>query len=439
MREVRKMSNSILPFIQLKEEVASDCKEGRLPMLDFQVWKEMVEKEDGEKETLIKYEFYEKPMASKLMIMDRSALPHRIKVTTLSQEVVRRMKNTGRSVGEERRKKILTRMMTKMKRSGYNERMRRRVLVAGLRGYNNMVMVEEGGGRKVNRPRWDGARERRFKKMAAKSSWFRSKKKKQGGTGKFGKKGEKKRGREEESDIEAVMFVPHTPGGLLAKLLQEEDDRFRKGTGMKRIKMVERGGRTVKDIVSKTNPWAGDGCERDDCLPCMGERGSGGNCQQENIVYRIHCQECELGHIKAEYTGESSRTMYLRGKEHLDGLVKKNEKNALWKHCAQVHGGRQVKFTMKIVRSHKTPFTRQVQEGVEIDNSTANIIMNSKGEWNGSRIPRVVIEVGEEVQDEEGERERDISAWNWGEKDFKRKKMYKNGREGKESKRKGDK
>ena len=57
MREVRNMSNSILPFIQLKEEVASDCPGGKLPMLDFQVWKEENEKEGGGKETVIKHEF----------------------------------------------------------------------------------------------------------------------------------------------------------------------------------------------------------------------------------------------------------------------------------------------------------------------------------------------------------------------------------------------
>ena len=72
------MSNSILPFIQLKEEVASDSPGGKLLMLDFQVWKEVEEKEGGEKETVIKHDFYEKLMASKLMMMKRSALPHRI-------------------------------------------------------------------------------------------------------------------------------------------------------------------------------------------------------------------------------------------------------------------------------------------------------------------------------------------------------------------------
>ena len=277
-------------------------------------------------------------------------------------------------------------MMVKLKRSGYDEKFRREVLLAGLKGYNKMVKVEEEGGRKINRPRWEGERERRYKKMAAKCSWFR-KKKGRGGSEK--RKGKKRKGKEEESDIESVLFVPHTPNGALAKLLQNEDDKYRRGTDMKRIKIVERGGKTVKEMLSQTNPWAKDGCTRVDCLPCFGERGRGGDCQKENICYRIFCQECESNQVKAEYTGESSRTTYLRGREHMDGLQKRKEDNALWKHCVQEHGGREVQFRMKMMRSHLTPLTRQIQEGVEIENSKADIIMNSKGEWNGSRIPRI--------------------------------------------------
>ena len=106
MRQIRLMANSILPYIQMKEEVASDCPEEKLPMLDFKVWKEEEKGEKDEKKTIIKHEFYEKPMASKLVMMNKSALPHRMKVTSLSQEVVRRLKNTARSVGESRRRQI---------------------------------------------------------------------------------------------------------------------------------------------------------------------------------------------------------------------------------------------------------------------------------------------------------------------------------------------
>ena len=105
--------------------------------------------------------------------------------------------------------------------------------------------------------------------------------------------------------------------------------------------------------------------------------------------------------VKAEYTGETSRTAYLRGREHWEGLESEKEKNPLWKHCMEKHGGTKVNFNMKVLRSHRTPLSRQVHESVEIDSSKADIVMNSKGEWNGSRLPRIIIEVGEELQEDE--------------------------------------
>ena len=42
-------------------------------------------------------------------------------------------------------------------------------------------------------------------------------------------------------EVEAVMFVPATPGGELTRQLQEADDRAREGTRERRIKFSERG------------------------------------------------------------------------------------------------------------------------------------------------------------------------------------------------------
>ena len=60
-----------------------------------------------------------------------------------------------------------------------------------------------------------------------------------------------------------------------------------------------------------------------------------------------------------------------------------------------------MKFKMKVVRGHKTPLSRQIHESIEIENSKADFLMNSKGEYNGSRIPRIVIEVGDKVETED--------------------------------------
>ena len=142
---------------------------------------------------------------------------------------------------------------------------------------------------------------------------------------------------------------------------------------------------------------------RKDCLPCRSERGGGGDCQKESVVYTITCQECLTRGTSAEYTGETSRTGYMRGREHWEGLLEEKEDNPLWKHCVEHHDNIKINFKMKIVCGHKSPLSRQIHESVAIENCTAKVVMNSKGEWNGSRIPRIRIEVGENIRDEDEE------------------------------------
>ena len=56
------------------------------------------------------------------------------------------------------------------------------------------------------------------------------------------------------SKAEAVVFVPCTPGGILQKKIQEEEDKFMAGTNLKRIRVVERGGVKLKDLLCVGDP-----------------------------------------------------------------------------------------------------------------------------------------------------------------------------------------
>ena len=46
------------------------------------------------------------------------------------------------------------------------------------------------------------------------------------------------------------MFVPHTPGGALAKCIQREDVKFASLHKVPRIKVVERGGNKILNKLS---------------------------------------------------------------------------------------------------------------------------------------------------------------------------------------------
>ena len=66
-------------------------------------------------------------------------------------------------------------------------------------------------------------------------------------------------------------------------------------------------------------------------------------------------------------------------------------------HVMLHHAGVESDFSMKVLRQHKTPLARQIQESVEIQMSQDDVVMNSKGEYNGSRVPRITIEIGAKV------------------------------------------
>ena len=85
------MDNDISLSLTFKGDIPEYHKDKTLPMLDFCMWEET----DSKGKSTIEHKFYEKPCASNMVLEARSSQPHQLKVTTLSQEVIRRMKNTG--------------------------------------------------------------------------------------------------------------------------------------------------------------------------------------------------------------------------------------------------------------------------------------------------------------------------------------------------------
>ena len=56
---------------------------------------------------------------------------------------------------------------------------------------------------------------------------------------------------------------------------------------------------------------------------------------------------------------------------------------------------------MSVEERHQSQLARQIHEGVEIELNKADILLNSKSEWNSSKIPRIVIECGEDQEKDE--------------------------------------
>ena len=113
------------------------------------------------------------------------------------------------------------------------------------------------------------------------------------------------------------------------------------------LKIVEKGGTKLVDILHKANPWAGQDCGRDRCLLCTSKKREGKkntqDCKKRNCVYETYCWTCrqrqdqeiedkykEKGHKEIEekkrqakrfvYIGETNRSVYERGLEHQNDI-----------------------------------------------------------------------------------------------------------------------
>ena len=87
-KEVLKIYNSIMPELRCTSELAEEFENNRLTTLDTKLWVETV---SGK----LEYQFYEKPMSSRFLICKDSTLPENKKMSSLTQNLIRRLKHTS--------------------------------------------------------------------------------------------------------------------------------------------------------------------------------------------------------------------------------------------------------------------------------------------------------------------------------------------------------
>ena len=160
----------------------------------------------------------------------------------------------------------------------------------------------------------------------------------------------------------SVLFVPYTLGSELAKRMRAAEEKLMEMTGYK-LKIVERSGTKLEDILHKADPWQGQYCGREMCLLCQTKKYTGKHltqdCFRRSLVYEtwcISCQEKELEKIETEagndkkrkgeltknmklhkYIGETNRSCFERGREHLNDFGNLSTKSHMLKHAVEVH------------------------------------------------------------------------------------------------------
>lgn len=357
---VKAIGNSVHPSIQLEVDVPSNHPDNRMPILDLKVW---VETTDGV--TKIVHEYYAKEVSSNAVIHAQSALSWQVKRSVLSQEVLRVLLNCSEDVPWEDKARHASKMVLRMQYCGYTKKFRYEVVASALKAYDAIQEHARNGERPLYRPYEWNREERDREKSEKRLGWYR------------------------KGGYESVIFVPSTPRSELQQKYQREIDRH----GL-RIRAVERGGRTVKSSLQRSNPFRSATCGRQSCFVC--ETEGRGSCEKEGVTYEIECASCKENGERAVYIGETSKNAYTRGKKHLQDLDGKLAGSVMWRHCREKHDSCISDFTMGVTgHCRNDSMLRQISEAVRIHGSSDNELINNKTEWNFVTFPRVVVDNGE--------------------------------------------
>ena len=371
MKIIQEVANSINPMIKLTIETPCNFEDGKMPVLDVKV---NVNKKEQNR---IDFEFYEKPTKNPRVILASSALSFNKKRTILTQEGLRRLRNTKKELGQEVQKNHLNKFMLKLKCSGYDQKFRSEVLESILNAYEKMLESDKIGVKPLYRSRDWNAKERKDTKIAKKFNWWNSTK--------------------SNVQYKSVLFVTPTPGGVLAKEVRTRLQELNKNSKEK-IKVEEKGGVKIKDMFGPKNPFKALKCTQKTCPLCTESEFISVNpenkiqCNTNNVGYRWICDTCMENDKVKVYEGETGRSARLRGAEHVADLKNERKNSVLYKHKMKEHKNEEVKFTMEITGKFKDALTRQANEAVRIFRRSPLESLNSKSEFNHPPLARVVID-----------------------------------------------
>ena len=183
---------------------------------------------------------------------------------------------------------------------------------------------------------------------------------------------------------EAVLFVPSTPGSQLASQYRQTIEKHQV-----RIRVVERAGKKMKNILQRNDPLSDKHCKDDACFVCTTNQRNKGNCRTSGITYAIKCESEQCMFV---YNGQSGKNAFSRGKEHIEDYHQQRNATAMWSHCIEQHEGIRPTFSMEVVETCRNDaMKRQILEAIHINETDPSISMNSRTEWNFVQLPRLNV------------------------------------------------
>ena len=161
---IKDVANSIHPMIQMEEDFPSNHEDDKIPILDLECWMD----EAG----TIRFQHYEKPMASKLILSANSALPMKQKRNIHTNECVRRLRNCDPNMSWQERKEFIQEYVIRMYHAGYSESFRQDIVRQSIARYEGMLKADRDGHHPLYRDRDWQEQERREQKEKKNKNWF---------------------------------------------------------------------------------------------------------------------------------------------------------------------------------------------------------------------------------------------------------------------------
>ena len=222
-----------------------------------------------------------------------------------------------------------------------------------------------------------------------------------------------------EKKTVTTLLVPYTVGSKLKKTIQEAEDKYSDLIGGKRVRVIEKGGDSLINLLGRNDPWASKRvCTDKDCMPCtsrtwlneekkMAKKNktklpevlttkTSNQCRREGVNYSLQCLDCAIQGKVAKYTGESSRSARQRQGEHNKDLSQGQTTSPIVMHTIEEHAGIKPQILSVIDNIEPRALYRTVRESVRISNmGQGKGNLNRCQEWGTPRIPILTTKGGD--------------------------------------------
>ena len=111
------------------------------------------------------------------------------------------------------------------------------------------------------------------------------------------------------------------------------------------------------------------------------KRFGAGGCDQAGVGYIAICLTCQDKGVDRYYLGESGRALRVRASEHLRDIRLKNSHSGLYCHTRDDHQGVTPRIRFQVRRRFGDPLSRQIEEGVAIEEAGEEELLNTRQEW----------------------------------------------------------